>query len=74
MTQITLYLELNIDLIFFTLLKHRCTRSLRYDISELQDGTPVKEYYDSYEEDVNNQLTENSDVEQQWSTIKQFTY
>jgi len=46
------------------LLKHRYARSLRYDISEIQDGTRVKEYCDSYQEDVNKQLTENSDVEQ----------
>ena len=71
MTHITLYVELNIDLIFYTLLKHRCTRSLRYDISGLQGATRVT---DSYQEDVNNQLTENSDVKQQWSTIKQCIY
>jgi len=73
-TQITLYLELNTDWIFFTLWKHRCGRSLRYNISELPDGTRVKGYCDSYQADVNNQLTENSDVEQQWSTIKQCIY
>jgi hypothetical protein len=56
------------------LLKHQCTRHLRCDISKLQDGTRVKKYRKSIREYVSNQLSNNSDVQQQWSTIKQYIY
>jgi hypothetical protein len=56
------------------LLKHRCTRCLRCDISKLQDGTHVNRYHNSITEYVNNQLYNNSNVQQQWSTIKQCIY
>jgi len=56
------------------LLKHRCTRSLRCDISKLQDATWVKKYHNSTRKYVNNQLTNNSNVQQQCSTIKQCIY
>ena len=56
------------------LLRHQCTRHLRCDISKLQDGTHIKKYHNSTREYVNNKLTNNSNVQQQWSTVKQFIY
>ena len=57
-----------------TLLSHQWIRHLTYDISNLQDGTCIKDYCNSIKEYVNKKLPKNTNMEQKWSTFKPYMY